>query len=135
MYHYRCQGRTPNSKFTDLEDDQCDYKSTRETMRRSSELDLCRTSAVMSAEAVLNETENDLRTYHIVYQQLSQESVTKWQLKRSLRQLPRDDDRAKGPRSWPNDSKLRLNKRIFRSAQPMAPTGMFTQPLTELNAE
>jgi len=61
-------------KCTDLEDDQCDYTSTGEMMRRSSELDLCRTSAIMSTEAVPNETENDLRTYQIVYRTASRAS-------------------------------------------------------------
>jgi len=54
-------------KCTDLEDDQCDCKSTGAIMRRSSSLDLCRMSTIMSTEAVPNETENDLRTYQIVY--------------------------------------------------------------------
>jgi len=54
-------------KCTDLEDDQCDCKSTGEMMRKWSSLDLCRTSAIMSTEAVPNETENDLWTYQIVY--------------------------------------------------------------------
>jgi hypothetical protein len=31
-------------------------------MKRPSEFDVCRTSAIMSTEAVPNETENDLRT-------------------------------------------------------------------------
>jgi len=78
-------------KCTDLEDDQCDYTSTGEMMRRSSELDLCRTSAFMSTEAVPNETENDLRTYQIVYRTASQDTVTEWHHERQLRQLPRDD--------------------------------------------
>jgi len=41
-------------KCTDLEDDQCDSKSTGETMRRSSSLDLYRMSANMATEAVPN---------------------------------------------------------------------------------
>jgi len=61
-------------------------------MRRSSEFDLCRTPAIMSTEGVPNETENDLRTYQIVYGTASQETVTKWHCDRQLRQLPRDDD-------------------------------------------
>jgi hypothetical protein len=66
-------------KCTDLEDDQCDYTSTGEMMRRSSELDLCRTSAFMSTEAVPNETENDLRTYQIVYRTASRDSLDNYQ--------------------------------------------------------
>jgi len=41
-------------KCTDLEYDQCDCKSTREMMRKSTEFYLCRTSAIMSTEAVPN---------------------------------------------------------------------------------
>jgi hypothetical protein len=62
-------------------------------MRRLSSLDLCRTSAIVSTEAVLNETENDLRTYQIVYRTASQETVTEWHHERQLRQLPKDDYR------------------------------------------
>ena len=69
-------------KCTDLEDDQCDCNSTGEMMRWSSEFDLCRTSAIMSTEAGPNETENDLRTYRIVYQTASQATVTKRHRKR-----------------------------------------------------
>jgi len=47
-------------------------------MRRSSEVDLCRTSAFMSTEAVLNETKNHLRMYRIVYRTTSQEKVSEW---------------------------------------------------------
>jgi len=62
-------------------------------MRRSSEFDLCRTSAIMATDAVPNEipyncilstdgvpneTKNDLRTYQIVYQTASRETVTEW---------------------------------------------------------
>jgi len=61
-------------------------------MRRSSEFDLCRTSANMATEAVPNETENDLRTYQIVYRTASRGTVTEWHHERQLRQLPRDDD-------------------------------------------
>jgi hypothetical protein len=61
-----------------LEDDQCDYRSTGEMMRRPSEFDLCRTSAIISAEAVPNKTENDPRTYQIVYRTPSRETVTEW---------------------------------------------------------
>jgi len=60
-------------------------------MRRSSSLDLCRTSAIMSTEAVPNETENDLQTYQIVYRTASQETLTEWHHERPLRQIPRDD--------------------------------------------
>jgi len=71
-------------KCTDQqEDDQCDCQSTGEKMRRSRELDLCRTSAFMSTEAVPNETENDLRTYQTVYRTASQETVTEWHLRDS----------------------------------------------------
>jgi hypothetical protein len=63
-------------KCTDLEDDQCDCKSTGEMMGRSSEFDLCRTSAFMSTEAVPNETENDLRKDQIVYRTASRDTVT-----------------------------------------------------------
>ena len=66
---YRC---------TDLEDDQCNCQSTGEMMRRSSVLDLCRTSANVATEAVPNETENDLRTYQIVYRTALRETVTEW---------------------------------------------------------
>ena len=45
---------------------------------KSNEFDLCRTSAIMSTEAVPNETENDLRTYQIVYRTASRETVTEW---------------------------------------------------------
>jgi len=65
-----------NYKCTDEEDDQCDCKSTGEMMRRSSEFDLCRTSAFMYTEAVPNETENDLLTYQIVYRTASPVTVT-----------------------------------------------------------
>jgi hypothetical protein len=65
-------------KCTDLEHDQCDYTSTGEMMRRSSELDLCRTSVIMFTKAVPNETENDRRTYQIVSQTASRETVTEW---------------------------------------------------------
>ena len=54
-------------KCTDLEHDQCGCMRTGEMMIRSSELDLCRSRANMATEAVPNETENDLRTYEIVY--------------------------------------------------------------------
>jgi hypothetical protein len=48
-------------------------------MRRiSSSLDLCRTSPVMSTEAVPNETKNDLPTYQIVNRTASQDTVTLW---------------------------------------------------------
>jgi hypothetical protein len=47
-------------------------------MRRSSSLGLYRTSAIMSTEAVLNETENDLPTYQIVDRTALQETVTEW---------------------------------------------------------
>ena len=47
----------------------------------------------MSTEAVPNETENDLRTYQIVYRTASQETVTEWHHERHLRQLPKDDYR------------------------------------------
>jgi len=77
-------------KCTDLEDDQCDCKSTREMMRRSSSLGLCRTSAIMSTEAVPNETENDLQTCHIVYRTALPETVTEG-IMRQTRQLPTDD--------------------------------------------
>jgi hypothetical protein len=40
----------------------CDYRSTGEIMRCSSEFDLCRSSAIMSTEDVPNGTENDFRT-------------------------------------------------------------------------
>ena len=53
-------------KCTDLEDDQCNCRGTREMMRRPSEFDLCRTSAIMSTEAVPNETENEHRTNQTV---------------------------------------------------------------------
>jgi len=45
---------------------------------KSNEFDQCRTSAIMSTEAVPNETENDLRTYQIVYRTASRETVTEW---------------------------------------------------------
>jgi hypothetical protein len=45
-------------------------------MRRPSQFDLCRTSAIRYTEAVLNETENDPRTYQIVYRMASRERVT-----------------------------------------------------------
>jgi len=69
---------------------------------KSSKCDLCRTSAIMSAEAVPNETENDLGTYQIVYQPALRETVTKRHrerqspngIMRQLRQLLRDDDLA-----------------------------------------
>jgi hypothetical protein len=77
---------------TDLEDDQWDCKSTGEMMGRSSEVDLCRMSAFMSTKAVPNETENHLRTYQIVYQTASQETVTEWHHERQLRQLPIEDN-------------------------------------------
>jgi len=54
-------------KCTDLEDDKSDCKCTGEMIRWSSEFDRCRTSAIMSTDAVPNETENDLRMYQIVY--------------------------------------------------------------------
>jgi hypothetical protein len=63
--------RKPGERTQQLEDDQCDCKSTGVMMRRQSEFDLCRTSAFMSTEAVPNETENDLRTYQIVYRMAS----------------------------------------------------------------
>ena len=93
-------------------------------MRRPSEFELCRTSEFMSTEAFLNETENDLRTYQIVYQTASRETVTEWHHERQLRQLLRDDD-----------SKLGLNNRMIGSPLQKAPTGMFTKGLTEMNAE
>jgi hypothetical protein len=61
-------------------------------MGRSSEFDLCRTSAFMSTEALPNETENDLRTYQTVYRTASRETVTECHHERQLRQQPRDDD-------------------------------------------
>jgi len=51
-------------------------------MRRSSEFDLCRMSTIMSTEAVPNETENDLRTYQIVYRTALRATVTEWHRKR-----------------------------------------------------
>jgi len=45
---------------TNLDDDQCDSKSTGEMMRKSSESDLCRTNAIMSTGAVPNQTGNDI---------------------------------------------------------------------------
>jgi hypothetical protein len=81
---YRC---------TDWEDIKCDYMSTGEMMRRSWELGLCRVSAIMSTEAVPNETENDLRTYQIVYRTASRETVTEWHHDRQLRPLTGDGRR------------------------------------------
>ena len=63
-------------------DVKCTYKCTGEMMRRSSEFDLCRTSAFMSTVAVPNETENDLRTYHIVYRKAARATVTEWHRER-----------------------------------------------------
>jgi len=71
---HRADGKCTN-KCTDLEDDQCHCKSTGVMMRWSSSLDLCRMSARMATEAVPTETENDLRTYQIVSQTASQETV------------------------------------------------------------
>jgi len=48
---------------------------------------------MMATEAVPNETENDLRTYQIVYQTASQETVTEWHHERQLGQLRTDDHR------------------------------------------
>ena len=47
-------------------------------MRRSSSLDLCRTSAIMSTEAIPNQTENDLGKYQIFYRTVSRATVTEW---------------------------------------------------------
>jgi len=62
-------------KCTNLEDDQCTYTSTGEMMRRSSDPDICRTSAFMFTKAVPNETEIDLRMYQMVYRTASWETV------------------------------------------------------------
>ena len=114
-------------KCTDLEDDQCDWKSTGEMMRRSSELDLCRRSAFMSTEAVPNETENGLRTYRIVYRTASRETVTERHCDRQSRQLPNDDYRIAF-----NGGRRNLG---LGSHLPKAPTGMFTKRLTDMIAE
>jgi hypothetical protein len=63
-------------KCTNLENEQCDCKSTGEMMRISRECDLCQKIAFMSTEAVPNETENDLRTYQIVYRRATRVTVT-----------------------------------------------------------
>jgi hypothetical protein len=78
----KCTERRADVKFTykltDLEDDQCYCKSTREMMRKSSDLDLCQTSAIISTEAVPNGTENNDRTYQIVSRTAMQDTVTNW---------------------------------------------------------
>jgi len=113
-------------KCTDLEDDQCDYTSTGEMMRRSSELDLCGTSAIMSTEAVPNETENDLRTYQIVYRTAPWETVTEWHRQTVETTIKR----------WlPDCFEWKAQElRIIGSLLPKPPTGMFTKRLTERNA-
>jgi len=91
-------------KCTNLQDDQCECNSTGEMIRRSSEFDLCRTSACMSTKTVPNETEHNLQTYQTVYHTALRETVNEWHRDRLSRQLSRDGDWANGPRSWPNDS-------------------------------
>ena len=132
-------------KCTNLEDDQCDWNSTGEMMRRSSEFGLCRTSPIMSTEAVLNDTENDHRTSRIDYRTSSRETATQRHHKtESPNTIMRNSwdnygemitEISQRPRSWPNDSRLELNKGNIGNPQPMAPTGMFTQQLTNMNAE
>jgi hypothetical protein len=41
------------NKCMDVDDDQCDCRITGEMLRRHRKFDLCRTSAIMSTEAVL----------------------------------------------------------------------------------
>jgi len=95
-------------------------------MRRSSEFDLCRTSANTATEAVPNETENDLRTYRIVYRTAreshrtaSRETVTEWRRDRQSRQLPKDDYRIALNGG-------RRNLVLSGAPLPKAPTRMFT---------
>jgi hypothetical protein len=109
-------------------------------MRRSSELELCRTSAIMSTEAVPNETENDLRTYQIVYQtgshashrNASREIVTEPPRERqSPNCIMRDSgdnyqemitEISQRPKSRSKDYKLGFNKRIVGIPLPKAQT-------------
>jgi len=86
---------------------------------KSSEFDLCRTSALMSTEAVPNETENDLRTYRIVYRTAWRETVTEWRRDRQSRQLPKDDYRIALNGG-------RRNLVLSGAPLPKAPTRMFT---------
>jgi len=71
----------------------------------------------------------------MVYRMASLETVAKCHNERPLRQLPREDDWAYRAGSRSKDSILGLNKRIIGSPLLMAPTGMFTKRLTEMNAE
>jgi len=89
----------------------------------------------MFAKEVPNETENDLRTYQIVYRTALRETVTEWRRDRQSRQLPKDDHRIVLNGGRRNLVLLGLNMRIIGSPLPKAPTGMFTKRLTELDAE
>jgi len=60
-------------KCTDLEDDQWDCKSIGVMMRRSSQFNVSRTIAFMSAKALPNQNADDIRKYRIVYRTALQE--------------------------------------------------------------
>jgi len=76
-------------KCTNFEDDQRDCHSTGELMGRSSVIDLCRTSAMMSTEAVPNENKHDLGTNQIVNWMASRETVTEPHRATQSRSLPK----------------------------------------------
>jgi hypothetical protein len=84
-------------------------------------------NCIWPTEAVANETENDLRTYQIVYGMASRETVTEWH---------RETVETTTKRSLPDCLEWRAQElRIIGSPLPKAPTGMFTKWLTELDVE
>ena len=81
----------------------------------------------MSTEEDPNETENDLRTYQMVYRTASRETVT---------ECHRETVETTTKRWLPDCLEWRVQElRIIGSPLPKAPTGMFTKWLTELDVQ